>query len=222
MADTAGIVNTARTSFTTFPEAKQQGDHFVAMPQEQKDGWLHTHARQTILVEPQALFELWADQSGYPRWMEQVVSVTPSADGKQSHWVMSPDPDDAKAKQIEFDSEITEDVPGSKIAWRSISGNVEQHGTVLFAARRDGRGTVVTLEQHFKIGTLANAAAATVHRGPKQTVINNLRHFKQMAEAGEIPSVAGQPHGPRGLAGGIKEWMYGETIPTPPGTSEQA
>jgi hypothetical protein len=53
-------------------------------------------------------------------------------------------------------------------------------------------------------------------------VKENLRHFKELAETGEIPSVKGQPHGPRGVIGGIKEWMYGETNPTPPGTSDLA
>jgi hypothetical protein len=43
-----------------------------------------------------------------------------------------------------------------------------------------------------------------------------------MAEAGEVPSVKNQPHGPRGVVGKVKEWMYGETNPTPPGTSVNA
>ena len=210
-------VNTAPASFSVFPAAKQQGEHYVALPDEQKDGWVHAHARQTILVEPQALYALWSDSTKFPLWQEHVVSVTPVAD-KQTHWVMG-NPEDPDGKRIEFDSEITEDVPGSKLAWKSIAGDVEQAGEVQFHARRDGRGTVVTLIQHFKIGALANAAASTAKRGPRQTVIEDLRHFKELAETGEIPSVKGQPHGPRGISGGIKEWMYGESNPTPPGTS---
>ena len=210
-------VNTARQSFTPLPDAKQHGDHYVAIPQEQKDGWVHAHARQSILVQPQALYELWSEQEKFPLWQEQVVSVTMTGP-KTSHWVMG-NPEDEKGARVEFDSEIVEDMPGKKIAWKSIAGDVEQSGEVNFAPRRDGRGTVVTLVQHFKVGKLANAAASIVKRGPKQTVIEDLRHFKQMAEAGEIPSVKDQPHGPRGISGGVKEWMYGETNPTPPGTS---
>ena len=210
-------VNTARQSFTPLPDAKQRGEEYVALPNEHKDGWVHAHARQSILVEPMALYKLWSDVTKFPLWQEHVVSVTPS--GKQSHWVMG-NPEDEDGKRIEFDSEITEDVPGSKIAWKSIAGDIEQQGEVHFAARKDGRGTVVTLLQQMKIGAIANAAAATAKRGPVQTVTENLRHFKQLAEAGEIPSVKGQPHGTRGITGGIKEWMLGETNPTPPGTSE--
>ena len=211
-------VNTAQQSFTPIPDAKQVGDHYMPIPQEHKDGWLYTHSRQSILVEADALYKLWSDVTTFHLWMENVVSVTP-ATGKTSHWVMG-NPEDEGGKRIEFDSEITEDVAGQKLAWKSIGGDVEQNGQVTFEPRRDGRGTLVTLIQNFKIGVLANATASTAKRGPKQTVINNLRHFKEIAEAGEIPSVKGQPHGPRRISGGIKEWLYGETNPTPEGTSE--
>ena len=218
--EVAKPVNTARTTFTPLPDAKQPGGAYEALPTGNKDGWEHAHARQTILVEPQALYELWKDEASFPLWQEHVVSVTPLGGGK-SHWVMG-NPEDADGKRVEFDSEITADVPGQKIAWQSIAGDVEQSGEVQFHSRKDGRGTVVTLIQHFKVGKLASLAAGVAKRSPKQTVIEDLRHFKEMAEAGEIPSVKGQPHGPRGISGGIKEWMYGETNPTPPGTSSVA
>lgn len=218
MADVSKPVNTARQTFTPLPDAKQPGDHYTALPTGHEDGWAHAHARQSILLEPQALYSMWRDQEKFPLWQEQVVSVTPTGPGK-SHWIMG-NPEDEKAARIEFDSEITEDVPGSKIAWKSIGGDIEQNGVVTFAARRDGRGTVVTLIQHFKIGAVANTAAAVAKRSPKQTVIEDLRHFKALAETGEIPTVKLNSHGPRGVSGGIKEWMYGETNPTPPGTSE--
>ena len=211
-------VNTARQTFTLLPDAKQAGDHYQALPQKSEDGWVHAHARQSILAEPQALYELWSQVEKFPLWQEHVVSVTRTGPST-SHWVMG-NPEDADGKRIEFDSELTQDVPGHTIAWKSTGGDVEQSGQVDFKPRRDGRGTLVTLVQHFKIGKLANAAASIGERGPKQTVIEDLRHFKEMVEAGEIPSVKGQPHGPRGISGGIKAWMYGETNPTPAGTSE--
>ncbi len=213
-------VNTARTSFTEIPDAKQHGEHYHPLPSESKDGIVHAHARRTILVSPTALYSLWSDLALIPRWQEHVISVTRVSE-KVSHWVMG-NPEDSDGKRIEFDSEIFEDIPGSRLAWRSVAGDVEQSGEVTFAPRHDGRGTLVTLIQQFKIGAIANAAAAVAKRSPSQTVIENLRHFKELAETGEIPSVEGQPHGPRGISGGIKAWMYGENNPTPPGTSESA
>jgi uncharacterized membrane protein len=197
------------------------GKEYTPLPDSTKDGVVTTSAVQTIQGEAAQLYALWSDVTLFPRWQEHVVSVTPTSP-TTSHWVMG-NPEDEDGKRIEFDSEITEDVPGQKISWRSISGDVHQSGTVTFVPTLSDRGTLVTLTQSFKVpgGALGNAVAATVKRSPKQTVIEDLRHFKQIVEAGEIPSVKGQPHGPRGISGGIKEWMYGETNPTPPGTSEQ-
>ncbi len=196
-----------------------RGQHYSPLPNREENGIVTAHAVQTILAEPTELYRMWRDVSLLPQWQEHVVSVTPVSGGR-SHWVMG-DPEDKDGQRVEFDSEITEDMPGERISWRSVTEGVEQSGTVTFGRTTSGNGTLVTLIQKMKIpaGALGNATAAVAKRSPKQTVIEDLRHFKQLAETGEIPSVKGQPHGPRGASGGIKEWMYGEKNPTPPGTS---
>jgi uncharacterized membrane protein len=206
---------------TAFPLAKQQGSRYLPPAKSTGDGDLSAHAVQSILVEADELYELWRNVNTIPRWQEFVVSVTPLRE-KVSHWVMG-NPEDATGKRVEFDAEITEDIAGRKIAWQSVSEGVDQSGVVTFEPLANGRGTLVTLTQNTKIpgGSFGNAVAAVAMRSPRQVVIENLRHFKQLAETGEIPSVKGQPHGPRGISGKVKEWMYGETSPTPPGTSEQ-
>ena len=199
----------------------RSGEEYVPLPDSKEDGVVFASTVQTIQGDPTQLYQLWSNVTLFPRWQEHVVSVTPTGP-RTSHWVMG-NPEDEDGKRVEFDSEITEDVPGEKISWRSISDTVHQTGTVTFVASPAGRGTVVTLIQSVKVplGSLGNTLAATAKRSPKQTVIEDLRHFKQIVETGEIPSVKGQPHGPRGISGGIKEWMYGENNPTPPGTNEQ-
>ena len=213
----------ARSTFLNIlPSAPQQGIHYVPPMQETRDGVVYAHTVQTVLVEPQALYNLWRDVESAPLWQEHVVSVTAKSD-LVSHWVIG-DPEDADGKRIEWDSEIVEDVKGQKITWKSLTAGIDESGTVTFTPHISGRGTVVTLEERMKVpgGALANAVAAVVERSPRQTVIEDLRHFKEMAEAGEIPSVRGQAHGPRGVTGKVKEWMFGETNPTPPGTSLSA
>ena len=78
---------------------------------------------------------------------------------------------------------------------------------------------MVTVLQQFRMGKLARTWQTITGRDPKQSVIENLRHFKAMAETGEIPRAEPQPHGERGLAAGMKRSAYGEKIATPPGTS---
>lgn len=216
-----------RTSSSTSP-ATSGGEHYTPLPQKKEGGYVYAHAVQTILADSETLYKLWSDVASIPLWQEQVVSVTPQPDDQServSHWVMG-NPEDPDGKRVEFDSEVYESTPGSRIAWRSIAGDVEQTGEVNFVPVQKGEltGTRVTLMQTVKVpgGVVGNAAAAVAKRSPQQTVIENLRHFKELVESGEIPSVKGQPHGPRGVTGGIKEWALGETNPTPPGTSTQS
>ncbi len=216
------VIRTFNGSLARFPAGEGKGGIYTPLPNEVKDGMLRAHAVQTILVEPQALYELWRDLDAAPLWMEYVVSVKPTSD-TVSHWVLG-DPADAKGKRIEFDSKIVEDEPGKRIAWQSITEGVDQNGEVTFEPSFNGRGTRVTLVQFGKVpgGAVGHALAGLTKRSPKQIVIESLRHFKELAEAGEIPSVEGQPNGPRGFTGSLKARMYGEHIPTPPGTSGQA
>ena len=72
------------------------------------------------------------------------------------------------------------------------------------------------------MGKLTSAWETLVARNPKQAVIENLRHFKALAETGEIPRTQGQPHGPRGVIAGVKKSLYGEKVPTPRGVRRKA
>jgi uncharacterized membrane protein len=207
---------------TTLPAAKNRGSIYTPLPQDVKDGELRAHAVQTINAPADDLYRFWRRVEFAPQWQEFVVNVTVKSE-TVSHWVFG-DPDDAEGKRIEYDSEIVDDVPGQRIAWRSLDEEIGEVGTVTFEEAPGGRGTRVTLLMSAKVpgGKLGNAVAATWKRSPRQIVTEDLRHFKQLAESGEIPSVVKNSHGPRGFIGSIKQRLYGENNPTPPGTSDLA
>jgi uncharacterized membrane protein len=123
---------------------------------------------------------------------------------------------------LEWNSEILADEPGHRIAWRSTSGDSENAGEVVFEAAPGGRGTFVTVLQEFRMGKLASTFETLTGRNPKQAVIENLRHFKALAETGEIPRTHGQPHGPRGAVGPVKSAAYAENVSKPPGLERLA
>ena len=185
-------------------------------PPEDKDGKLWVRTSALIQRDPDELYALWRDAERVPTWQEQITQVLVTGD-RTSHWVMESD-----GKTIEWDSEILADEPGKRIAWRSIGGDSDNAGEVVFEEAPGGRGTSVTVLQEFRMGKLASAWETFVGRNPKQAVIENLRHFKALAETGEIPRVQGQPHGDRGLIGKAKASTYGETIPLPPGSNRLA
>ncbi len=192
--------------------------HYTPPPAD-KDGkqWVRTSA--LVLRSATELYDLWRDIAKAPMWQEQIVEVRITGP-KTSHWVMmtGDDPD----KRLEWDSEILNDEPGKRIAWRSIYGDSNNAGEVIFETARGERGTIVTVLQEFRMGKLASAWETLTGRNPKQSIIENLRHFKALAEAGEIPRIQGQPHGPRGTSGKAKRSLYGETVETPTGTQRIA
>jgi uncharacterized membrane protein len=183
-------------------------------PPADKDGkqWVRTSA--LVLRSPSELYSLWRDVEKAPLWQEQIAEVRATGP-ETSHWTMVTGDD--PSKRIEWDSEILNDEPGKRIAWRSVDGESNNAGEVIFETAPGDRGTLVTVLQEFRMGKLASAWETITGRNPKQAVIENLRHFKALAETGEIPRTQGQPHGPRGTIGKAKKSLYGETIATPTG-----
>lgn len=188
-------------------------DGHYAPPPADKDGKLWVRTSVLIQAHPKKLYQMWNDVEAAACWHERITSVTRTGP-RTSHWVMQKDDE-----TLEWDFEVLADEPEKRIAWRSISGDPASAGEVIFEPAPGGRGTMVTVLECFRMGRFANAWESITGRGPKQSTIENLRHFKAMAETGEIPRSQPQPHGDRGASGEMKESMYGEKIATPPGTS---
>jgi uncharacterized membrane protein len=182
-------------------------------PPQDKDGKLWVRTSVLIQAGPKDLYTIWRNIEAAPAWQEQITQVAVTGE-RTSHWVMETDD-----KTIEWDSEILADEPGKRIAWRSVGGDSDNAGEVIFEDAPGGRGTMVTVLQEFRMGKLASAWETFVGRNPKQAVIENLRHFKALAETGEIPRIQKQPHGDRGVIGKMKASTYGEKVPTPPGSN---
>ncbi len=202
----------------TFPRA---GSNYAPLPRGKRDGRVLAHAVQTINASSDQVFQIYSRPELLPAWQEGVVSVTVTGENSL-HWVMQ---DPGTGKQIEFDSEVLETVPGQRHVSRIVNGPFETT-TVMFSLEENayGKGTVATLVGDFKVpgGIVGNAVAAVVSRSPEQTTIENLRHLKQLIESREIPSVEGQPTGPRGIVGKWKEFLMGENMAPPPGTTDRS
>jgi uncharacterized membrane protein len=191
-------------------------DNRYLPPPQDGDGKIWVRTSALIQRSPEELYELWHDVESAPKWQEQIAQVTRTGE-MTSHWVMR-----SGDSSIEWNSMILADEPGRRITWRSISGESNNAGEVVFEPAPGGRGTIVIVLQEFRLGKMAALWETMVGRNPKQAVIENLRHFKALAESGEIPRTQGQPHGDRGFVGGLKQSVYGEKIATPPGDSRIA
>jgi uncharacterized membrane protein len=207
-----------RSQFEELPKAATspviENGRYLPPPAD-KDGKLWVRTSALVQGAADDLYKMWRDLASAPLWQEEIREVVITG-SKTSHWVMT-----SGDKTVEWDSEILNDEPGKRIAWRSIGGDSDNAGEVIFEAATSGRGTVITVLQEFRMGKLASAWETLTGRNPKQAVVENLRHFKAFAETGEIPRIEGQPHGPRGTIGKAKASAYGEHVPTPPATNRK-
>ena len=147
-------------------------------------GIIRTKRSLTVNKSPEECYAFWHDFENLPQFMRHLESVT-VIDERRSHWK-------AKApagQSVEWDAETTEDRPNELISWRSTEGaDVFNAGTVRFERAPGGRGTEVRVELEYKppLGKLGSKVAMLFREEPGQQVMDDLRHFKQVLETGEI------------------------------------
>ena len=142
------------------------------------------------------LYAFWRDFRNLPLFMENIESVT-VFDERRSHWVVRAPADTT----VEWDSVITEDIPGELIEWRSNDkASVPNTGRIEFRDSTNGRGTLVsaTIAYEPPLGVLGKAAAKLFQAEPKIQARQELRRFKQLMETGEIATSQPPFAAPRG------------------------
>ena len=137
----------------------------------------------TIMKSPEELYSYWRRLENLPKIMSHLETVE-ETDATHSHWV-------AKAPlgtKVEWEAEITEDIPNEKIAWRSLpDSQVPNEGYVEFINAGEGRGTVVhvSLTYHPPGGALGAGIAKLFGKEPNQEIAKDMRKFQQTMEVGE-------------------------------------
>jgi uncharacterized membrane protein len=149
----------------------------------------------TVLRPRQEVYAFWRRLENLPRFMRHLESVTETGDGR-SHWV-GKSPVGAK---VEWDAEIIEEREGQILSWKSLPGSqIDNAGSVFFEDATGGRGTVVRV--HLDVdppgGGIGRALGRMLSPITKQQVQEDLRRFKNLIEAGEIPTIVGQSAGKR-------------------------
>jgi uncharacterized membrane protein len=145
------------------------------------------HLRESIRLEvPTAdVYRYWRRLDNLPTFMAHLERVTVAADGT-SHWVAS----GPGGLAVEWDAEIINEIENKVLAWRSLSGSdVVTAGSVHFDATRGGRGTQVSVNLQYSppAGKAGSFVASLFGRDPSHAIREDLRHFKQLLESGEIP-----------------------------------
>jgi len=153
----------------------------------------------TILRPIEELYSFWRKLENVSRVVKYPVTIT-SLSETESHWsVTAPG-----GKRVEWDAVITEDKPNEAIAWKSREGaDVPNRGRVRFQPGPPEEGVEVVVEVEYAPpgGKFAALLAKLTGKEAGQQVMETLRRFKALMEAGEIPTIEGQsvggPQAPR-------------------------
>lgn len=153
------------------------------------------HFRESITIDRSAedLYRFWHALEHLPRIMNHIESVREIGPGR-SHWVAKT----PAGMHFEWDSEIIEDRPSERIAWRSLEGaDVDSAGSVSFERAPGGRGTVVKVEMDYRPpgGMIGAKIAKLFGKAPEKQISVDLHRLKQLMETGEIATTEGQPAG---------------------------
>lgn len=145
------------------------------------------------------VYAFWRQLGNLPWFMSHLERVVDLGNNR-SRWIAR----GPAGTRVEWEAEIINEIPNALIAWRSREGSdVTTAGSVNFDRVRGGSSTQVTVNLQYSppAGRLGMAASALFGREPSQTIREDLRRFKQLLEAGEVPRTsAGTPPAHEGAA----------------------
>jgi uncharacterized membrane protein len=152
-------------------------------------------ATTTIRKPALEIYALWRRLEELPTFMAHLDEVRATGE-KTSTWRASAPFD----RTVEWDAEITDDLPGERIGWRSVGEpDVPNSGKVWFVPAPDGVSTEVHVLLVYDIpgGALGKALAKYFGEEPHQQLDDDLRRLKQIVETGEVVRSDGAPWGKR-------------------------
>jgi uncharacterized membrane protein len=154
---------------------------------------LELTAAITVARTPEDVYDFWRGLERLPSFMWHLEQVEWTGEGRTRWTAKGP-----LGTSVSWDAELTEDVPGEVIAWRSLPGaDVDNSGSVRFTDAPGGRGTEVRVHLRYAVpgGRLGATVARLLGEEPHQQVEDDLRRCKQVLETGEVLRSDGTPEG---------------------------
>ena len=128
-----------------------------------------------VQVPVQQAYNQWTQFEEFPEFMEGIQSVQ-QLDDTHVQWVA-----EIAGKSRQWTTEITEQQPDKKVAWKTIDGEVRNDGAVSFEEIAGGQ-TRVNVEMDVEGDSSAENAAGDLLGVVKRQVHGDLERFKQLIE----------------------------------------
>ena len=128
-----------------------------------------------VQVPVQQAYNQWTQFEDFPKFMEGVQSVQ-QLDDTHVQWVA-----DIRGESRQWTTEITEQRPDEKVAWKTIEGEVKNDGVVTFEPMGDAQ-TRVNVQMEIEGDSTAENVAGDLLGVVKGQVRGDLERFKQLIE----------------------------------------
>ena len=125
-------------------------------------------------VPVRTAYDQWTQFESFPQFMGGVESIT-QLDDTHSHWVTK-----IAGVTREFDTEVTEQHPDERIAWKSTGGDTTHAGVVTFHRLGDDQ-TRVMIQMEWEPECLADKVGSAVGVDDRQ-VASDAKRFKSFIE----------------------------------------
>ena len=128
-----------------------------------------------VQVPLRTAYNQWTQFEEFPKFMEGIQSVQ-QLDDTHVQWVA-----EIGGKSRQWTTEITEQQPDKKVAWKTIDGEVKNDGAVSFEEIAGGQ-TRVNVEMDVEGESTAENVAGDLLGVVKSQVRGDLERFKQLIE----------------------------------------
>jgi uncharacterized membrane protein len=128
-----------------------------------------------VQVPVQQAYNQWTQFEEFPQFMEGIQSVQ-QLDDTHVRWVA-----EIRGENREWTTEITDQQPDKKVAWKTIEGEVKNDGVVTFEQVAEGQ-TRVNVQMDVESDSTAENVAGDLLGVVKSQVHGDLERFKQLIE----------------------------------------
>jgi uncharacterized membrane protein len=129
-----------------------------------------------VQVPVQQAYNQWTQFEDFPKFMEGIQSVQ-QLDDTHVQWVA-----EIRGESRQWTTEITEQRPDEKVAWKTIEGEVKNDGVVTFEPMGDAQ-TRVNVQMDVEGDSTAENVAGDLLGVVKKQVHGDLERFKQLIES---------------------------------------
>jgi uncharacterized protein YndB with AHSA1/START domain len=125
------------------------------------------------------VFDLFSDFESFPRWMSHIKEVRYTG-RRYTRWTAEA----PLGSSVEWEAETTHFEPDHRIAWRSVRGDVETEGEVIFQETEHGTTLMrVVLGYDPPAGRLGTLVARLFGTNPEEQLEEDLERFAEVVEA---------------------------------------